>query len=292
MEVLLMSQYDIFTGLLKVFPLPVKKQDTVNFTFAFEHPKYEMLKMKYPIIDVAGNGDDFSKAVALLKWVSSNIYHMGNYSGSIPANAISYLDHAFGKDSSCGINCVGLSTVLSECLLSIGIKARKVFIMPCSPYDGDNHVVVQAYIKEMNKWVMFDPTLNAYISNEQGDYLSLIELRHHLADQTPVFFNREAKYNDDEWTEESAKSNIEYFAKNLFYFQMSETSTFSDENDPAGLISNRFITLCPNGFCPELARISNVEYRKRQYGEQPWMVQALESEKDSKYFFCSVTEFE
>jgi len=38
--------------------------------------------------------------------------------------------------------------------------------------------------------------------------------------------------------------------------------------------------------------ISNVEYRKRQYGEQPWMVQALEYEKDSKYFFCSATEFE
>jgi len=287
-----MNQYDIFSGLLKAFPLPVEKQDNVQFSFVFEHPKYEMLKTKYPIVDVAGNGDDFSKAVNLLNWVSNNIYHMGNYSGSIPANAISYLSHAFGKDSSHGINCVGLSTVLSECLLSIGIKARKVFIMPCSPYDGDNHVVVQAYIKEMDKWIMLDPTLNAYINNEQGDCLSLLELRHHLADQTPVFFNSEAKYNDDEWTDESAKLNIEYLAKNLFYFQLSEISTFNDESDPTGPTKNRFITLCPHGFNPKLVRISNVEYRKRQYGEQPWMVQALEYERDSKYFFCSATEFE
>jgi len=287
-----MSQYDIFTGLLKVFPLPVKKQDDVDFLFIFKHPKYEMLKAKYPIVDIAGNGDDFSKAVNLLNWVSSNIYHMGNYSGAIPANAISYLDHAFGKDSAQGINCVGLSTILSECLLSIGIKARKVFIMPCSPYDADNHVVVQAYIKEMGKWVMLDPTFNAYINNAQGDCLSLLELRHHLADQAPVFFNTDAKYNDEEWTEDSAKANIEYFAKNLFYFQLSEISTFSDENEPTGSAMNRFITLCPHGFSPKLVRISNVEYRRKQYGEQPWMVQALENEKDSKYFFCSSTDFE
>jgi len=287
-----MNQYDIFSGLLKVFPLPVEKQDTINFSFVFEHPKYETLKSKYPIVDVAGNGDDFSKTINLLNWVSSNIYHKGDYSSSIPANAISYLDYAFGKDNSHGINCVGLSTVLSECLLSIGIKGRKVFIMPCSPYDDDNHVVVQAYIKEMNKWVMFDPTLNAYINNEQGDYLSLLELRHHLANQIPVFFNREAKYNDDEWTDESAKANIEYLAKNLFYFQLSEISTFNDEGDPTGSTMNRYITLCPHGFNTKLVRISNVEYRKRRHGEQPWMVQALEYEKNSKYFFCSVTDFE
>jgi len=39
-----MNQYDIFSGLLKVFPLPVEKQDTINFSFVFEHPKYETLK--------------------------------------------------------------------------------------------------------------------------------------------------------------------------------------------------------------------------------------------------------
>ena len=287
-----MSQYDIYTGLLKAFPLPKGKQDTVNFAYVFEHPKFDLLKNKYPITDIAGNGDDFSKVVNLLNWVSSNIYHMGDYSGSIPPNTISYLDHAFGKDASHGINCVGLSTVLSECLLAIGIKARKVFIMPCSPYDGDNHVVAQAYIKEIGKWIMFDPTLNAYLNNEKGEYLSLLELRSHLADQSPIFFNKEAKYNDDEWTEESAKSNIEYLAKNVFYFQMSEINTFNEGDDPTSTTQNRFISLCPHGFNPKQVRISNVEYRNRIYGEQPWMKKALEYEKNSKYFFCSTEDFE
>ena len=287
-----MCRYDIFTGLLKAFPLPLEQRDVVDFSFDFGHLKYEVLKSKYPIVEVAGGGDDFSRAVNLLGWVAGNIYHKGNYSGSMPANAISYLDYAFGKDEAQGINCVALSTVLSDCLMAIGIKARKVFIMPCSPYDGDNHVVAEAYSKEMGKWVMLDPTLNAYFKNEQNNCLSLLELRQHLADQAHVFFNKEAKYNDKEWTEESAQSNIEYLAKNLFYFQLAEINTFNDENDPIDVTKNRVITLCPQGFNPKQTRISNVEYRKRKYGEQPWMAQVLEHEKTAKYFFCATPDFE
>ena len=110
---------------------------------------------------------------------------------------------------------------------------------------------------------MLDPTLNAYFSNEQGEYLSLLDLRYHLSNQTPVFFNSEAKYNDDIWTEESANEHIEYFAKNLFYFQTSEISTFN--NDVAG---NRLITVCPQGYNAKQIKLCNIEYRiKNIYGK-------------------------
>ena len=52
---------------------------------------------------------------------------------------------------------------------------------------------------------MLDPTLNAYITNDKGEYLSILELRNHLANQETVYFNKEAKYNDDKWTDESIK---------------------------------------------------------------------------------------
>ena len=289
---LTMSNYDVYTGILKVFPLPTEKRDTLHCTFNFTHPMYEELKSKYPIVDIAGAGDDFSKTKNLLHWVSNNIYHMSDYAGSIPANAIDYLSHAFKKDASFGINCVALSIILSECLLAIGIKARKVFMMPCSPYDGDNHVVVQAYIKEMKKWVMFDPTLNAVINNEKGEFLSLLELRQHLADQMPIFFNKEAKYNDDEWTEESAKANTEYFAKNLFYFHFSEVSTFNEENHPAGISNHRIINLCPQNYHPKDTVMTNLAYRKRLYGEQPWMKEAVKQINKLQYYFCATTDFE
>jgi len=284
--------YDIYTGLLKAFALPEEKKGDINFSYVNDHPKFDTLKNNYPIENIAGGGDDFSKAVNLLRWVSGHMYHKGDYAEKISQNALDLLEYAYDKDSSRGINCVGLATILAECFLAVGLKAGKVYIMPCSPYDGDNHVVTHAFIGEMNKWVMFDPTFNAYIANEQGEYLSLLELRSHLANQSPVFFNGEAKYNDDIWTDESARENTEYFAKNLFYFQTSEISTFDNHNAPG----NRFITLCPQGYDPKQVRLSNIEYRIKTHRDNPemkkWMEDWLESAKKDKYIYCSAVDFE
>ena len=280
--------FDIYTGLLKAFPMPVSANNNINFSYVYDHPKYEALKCKYPIEAIAGNGDDFSKAVNLLHWVSTHNYHKGDYGENIPQNALDLLNYSYDKDSSCGINCVGLARILSECLLAVGIQARQVFIMPCSPYDGDNHVVTNAFIKEANKWVMLDPTLNTYVVNEQGEYLSLLELRDHLANQEPIFFDKEAKYNDDAWTEESAKENTVYFAKNLFYFQTLEISTFGSDDSS----DNRFITLCPQGYNPKQVRLSNIEFRVRKWGDNPNMQKWKEGAEKEEYHFCSSTDFE
>ena len=280
--------YDIYTGLLKAFPLQQNGDGSLSLSYVYDHPKFAELKSKYPIESVAGNGGDFSKAVNLLHWVSGNIYHKGDYMNALPDNSLAYLDYALGRCIAQGINCVALSTVLAECLLSIGIKARKVFIMPCSPYDGDNHVVVNAYIKELGKWMMLDPTLNAYLSDEEGQILSILELRNHLANQEPVFFNKEAKYNDDEWTAESAKYNIEYLAKNLFYLNTTEISGFGDID----LRSQRFVTICPSGYDMKQAQLSNIEYRRKLYGEQAWMKEAIEHINQASFHFYGTTGFE
>ena len=282
-----LQRFDIYTGLLKAFSVFASGSDNINFSYIYEHHKYDALKSNYPIETIAGDGNDFSKAVKLLQWVSAHNYHKGDYRGSVPQNALDLLNYSYDKDSSCGINCVGLARILAECLLAIGIQARQVFIMPCSPYDGDNHVVTHVFIKEMSKWVMLDPTLNAYLSNEQGEPLSLLELRNAMANQEPVFFNKEAKYNDEIWSEESSLENTVYFAKNLFYFQTSEVSGSSDDNS-----GNRFITLCPQGYNPKQVRLSNIEFRVRKWGDNPNMQRWKEGAEKEEYYYCSVTDFE
>jgi len=280
--------YNIYTGLLKAFALPAAAKTATIFKHDHNHPKFNQLKTTYPIETTAGTSDDFTKAKNLLNWVSCHIYHKGNYSGSTSRNALDLLNSAFNKGSEHGINCVCLSVILTECLLAIGIKAKTVFIMPCSPYDGDNHCVTQAYITGINKWVMLDPTLNAYFTNQQEDYLSLLELRNCLANHEPVFFNKEAKYNDDTWTDETAKDNIEYFAKNLFYFQTHETHTFYTFEAP----SNRFITLSPQGYDPKQVGLSNIDYRIKTYGDNPNMQAWKEGAEKEEFNFCSTADFE
>ena len=280
--------YDIYTGLLKSFPLPIELNMKINFIHDNSHPKLNLLINNYPIEDIAGSGDDFSKAKKLLHWVSENIYHNGE-SGPIAKNSLSLLEYSFNKGIEKGINCVCLSIVLTECLLAIGLPAKKVFIMPCSPYDGDNHCVTQVYIREINNWVILDPTFNAYFNNEQGDYLSLLELRAHLANQEPIYFNDEAKYNDEIWgTAESAEQNIEYFAKNLFFFQSSEISTFDAGNMP----NNRIITLSPQGYDPKQRRLNNIVYRIKKSGDCQEMQTWKDNAEKEEYCYCSILDFE
>jgi hypothetical protein len=278
--------YDIYTGLLKMYPLPHENKSCVNFISDDNHPGFEKLKNTYPVENIAGNGNDFSKAKELLHWLFNHTYHKGDYSGGIANNSLDLLTYAYDKGLEFGINCVCLSKILTECLLAIGIYAKQVFIMPCSPYDGDNHCVTHVFLSELNKWVMFDPTLNAYFVNTEGKYLNLLEIRSHLSDQKPIFFNDEAKYNDDEWTDESANSNIEYYAKNTFYFQTPEKSTFGECSN------NRVITISPNGYDPKKRTLININYRMNTWGTNPNMEKWKEGAEKEKYTFCSTVDFE
>lgn len=67
--------YDIYTGLLKVFNLPTSDDTDVRFTYNNNHPKLNELKSIYSIASVTGDGDDLSRAISLLNWVSTHIYH-------------------------------------------------------------------------------------------------------------------------------------------------------------------------------------------------------------------------
>jgi len=283
--------YDIFCGLLKAFPLHsptlVSTQAIINFAYDNHCAKIDTLKSKYPLETIAGYGSDFAKAKNMLHWVSNHTYHNGYYASDVSSTALDLLAYAYDKGSDHGVNCAALSTILTECLLAIGLSARTVLLMPCSPYDGDNHVVTQVYCKEWQKWVMLDPTLNTYMSNENRDVLSVIELRNHLADQKPIYFNAEAQYNDEPWTTDSVKENTTYFAKNLFYLGAYEQSPFNDDAD-----SNRFVLLCPNGYDPKATRINNIEYRIRTQGDTPAMQKWLEHTKREEVYYCTPADFE
>lgn len=280
--------YDIYTGLLKAFSLHVDGDNEIRFTYDTGHSQLSQLKADYAIEAIAGAGDELSKAINLLHWVSATMYHKGDYAGSVPPDSLSLLHYAFKKGSACGINCVALSTILTDCLLAIGLPARKVYIMPCSPYDGDNHVVTHVYIQSLHKWIMLDPTFNAYFTNERGEYLSLLDIRHHLADQEPVFFNDEAKYNDEIWTAQSAQDSIEYFAKNLFYMQTMENSTFDEGNAPG----NRVIILSPQGYDLKQIRLSNIAYRIKKFGQNPHIQKWQEEVEKEELIYCTPGAFE
>jgi len=280
--------YDIFTGLLKSFPLPKCSATSVNFLYDIKHKKFNELRTHYPISDVAGNGSDIEKAVNLLNWVSANMYHYGQFNNSIELNSLDLLKYSFQNGNEKGINCVGLATILTECLLAVGMKARTVFILPCSPYDCDNHCVTHVYINNLDKWIMLDPTLNTAMKNEAGEYLSLLEIREHLANQQQIDFSEDANYNNMPWTAETTQENMRYFAKNVFYFTTYEMSSFGAET-----INSRNLIFAPLNYDVKQSEINNIKYRIKLYGDNPNMQTWLENTRysDDRHY-CSTNDFE
>ena len=137
----------------------------VVFEYDYDHPRLAELRDKYGLEGIAGEGDIQSKAVKLLNWVSGVTTHNGNYDNNVEQNSLALLEYAFSQGPEKGVNCYALSTILSEMYLSVGIQARALFLFPQNPNDMDNHVVVMAWIPEKGKWIMLDPSYNAYLSD-------------------------------------------------------------------------------------------------------------------------------
>ena len=278
--------YNIFTGILKMFSSFMESSDGVTLTCDNSNDKFTVLRDKYYLQEIAGNGDELSKTLNILFWLSDSVFHFGGAGECATFNSLDLLSYSYKKGANFGINCRGLATILTECLLSLGIAARTLYIHPFSPYDEDNHVVTLAFIKTLNKWIMLDPSYNSYVTDTKNNILDVFEIRHRLAEQKPIRFNKEANHNGEKLSEDSP-FYTEYLAKDLFYFETPECSKFGCDDDE----NNRIITICPKNFDVKTRNIYNVEYRIKKYGDSKNMNEWLKNTKENWVLYCSVDEF-
>lgn len=248
------------------------REESIKYLF---DDAYDDLKAAYPIESTAGEGDDFERAVRLLKWLSANTKHKGNYDNHIAPHAKPLLDYSFGNNEN-GINCAALSAALTEILLAVGIKARCVFMMPLSPYDSDNHVVVEAYSEKLGKWYMLDPTYGLYASYN-GVPQSIMEIRALLADGEKPEFNGDAHYNGEKY---DVEYTYDYYAKNMYWFFVNDIQGYS--RDDAVVLA-----IAPVGFDAKKFRLANIDYRIKLYGTNEFIEKWREDEERSAYIYVS-----
>ena len=208
---------------------PAYNAEPTNLIFTYEAPNspgLTKLRETYQLDQIAGAGSDFEKAKNLLKWVQVELRHDG--SGVLPAqhDALTLISSA--KSSGQGLNCRGMAIVLAETLLSVGIPARYVELNP-RDFSTESHVVTQAYLAELDKWVFFDPTYGAYFLNAAGQPLSLDEIRASLISGEPLFTNPEINYNGGPVDVDY----LNYLAKNLYHLASPQVSAFGIDTAPA-----------------------------------------------------------
>ncbi|MDE6061052.1 MAG: hypothetical protein K2G31_06260 [Clostridia bacterium] len=225
-----------------------------RITYRFDCPEFEVLKKEYKIQEIAGNGTSFEKAVNLTRFFAPRLVHDGNFDNHISCNALELLRYSLNKPS-CGINCLNKSKILQESCLALKIPARRVWIMPCSPYDMDNHVVTEIYDDTLSKWVMLDVTSNGYFIDAASVPLSVIEIRHKLALNEVCNFIKTVSECDKVFSDKEAESLYYemYFAKNSFWYAVEKNNGFGDDKEGLYCI--------PKGFNRYAWTKQNLEYK-------------------------------
>ena len=198
-----------------------------------DNPNLMALRKGFNLDSIAGQGNDVLKILNLLQWVHNLIPHDGNHDNPEVKNALSMINVCKKDDR--GLNCRGLALVLNECYLAMGIKSR---IVTCYPkdilkIDPDCHVINSVYSESLKKWLWIDPTYNAFVMNENGEMLSIEEVRERLINEKTLILNPNANWNNKQTqTKEGYLKN--YMAKNLYMLECPATSEYNMETHREG----------------------------------------------------------
>ena len=199
----------------------------------------------FKLDSVAGQGDELSKIINLLHFAHDNIRHDGSNQAFAELDAIDLYNYykATGK----GVNCRQLAISLCEMYLSMGIPARYVTCMPADSLDYECHVINTVWSSQLQKWLYIDPTMDAWVTDENGTLLSIAEVRERLINDQPLVLCETANWNHE--SQQTKEYYLEtYMAKNLYYFVCKKLNRFNPEslyrnNDPAD-----DVRLIPVGF--------------------------------------------
>ena len=190
------------------------------------------------------NATTWEKAIAIGKFVSSNIPHANQRKWPKDVNAIGLWEYI--KDVEPAFNCRLHSIFAFELFLSSDIKARYITCMSQDKDDPDCHVVNEVWLPELNKWAMVDTDMGGhYVTDKNGTPLSLQEMReHYISGEKMLIYPAFGKAQKD-------KDYYAYMAKNTYWFSCWGTlSYYQEDYKVEGIDRNSYVNLIPSGYTP------------------------------------------
>ena len=210
-----------------------------------ESKNLRMVREYFKLDSVAGQGGELSRIINILHFAHDQIRHDGGNRAYVEMDAIDIYNYC--KATGKGVNCRQLALSLSEMYLSMGIPARYVTCMPADPDDYECHVINTVWSRELNKWLYIDPTMDAWVTDENGMMLSIAEVRERLINDMPLLLCETANWNHETaQTKEHYLDN--YMSKNLYYFVCKRVNRFNAESMYRDGDPRDDIQLVPVGF--------------------------------------------
>jgi hypothetical protein len=246
-----------------------------DFTYeAATDPNLVALKTAFNLDSIAGEGTDVSKIINLMEWVHYLIPHDGSKGNPEVKNAMSLITECRRDKRS--LNCRGLAILLNEVYLAEGFKSRFVTCLPKNIADNDCHVITMVWSTSLNKWLWMDPTFMAYVMNEDGELLSIEEVRDRLVHNKPIILNPDANRNHA--TTQTKSDYLGYYmSKNLYKLECPIASEYNYETYAEGK-ARKYIALVPGTVAPK------AEIKKDKNGAE---VYATYYTNNPKYFWAA-----
>ena len=196
----------------------------------------------------ASQKSTWEKALDIAVFVAKNIPHNNQKEMLVERNAITLWEYS--RRNKNGFNCRWHATILSELLLSIGIRNSFVTCLPYDKEDGDCHVVNIVWLPELNKWAMLDCDFTQYVTDDNNVPLSLEEMREYIQTGKDFTVNILPGFEDSWVAKPSGKKYLQaYWAKNLYWFTLYSVYAFDLEGtlnpDGTRTYSNLYTCLVP-----------------------------------------------
>ena len=205
-----------------------------KMSFGYSYKELDDLKKFLPKEFFDQKKYEFKKMIRLMLWVHNYLIPGENATPIHPFNCINILEKT--RTEKIKSNCWMFAVVLNEIFLSFGYKSRMIRCMPFDLRFNDCHCVVQAYVQEYRKWVMFDAAFGAYYTDDQRKPLNLKEIRECIIISKKMYTPlTPLKYS---------KELLNYWTKNIFRFETYAMSKFNLEEDSDAII----YSLLPTGY--------------------------------------------
>ena len=247
-----------------------EQSDTLNLPHFLYEPQTNArlrdVRTYFKLDSIAGNGDEISKILNIMYWIHNNIRHDGSNYALSDFNAIDL--YHYHKATGKGINCRHLAIALNGMYLSMGWKSRYVTCLPKDENDQDCHVINCVWVDSLQKWIWIDPTFAAYVKDENGNLLSISEVRERLIDDRPLVLNEDANWNNqNKQTKEAYLMN--YMAKNLYWLQVPVNSIFNPESRYRNNV-NEYVSLLPIGYTrSNMKTIGTITHDNEYFWQKP-----------------------
>jgi hypothetical protein len=159
----------------------------VDVTFAYAAPTDEnlaRLRKLYDLDAIAGQGPEAERIINLMRWVYQLTGHADEPEIPKELNAFNLIRLA--KDEHMQINCYMKTVILNEVYLAMGWPSRQTHLLPYAKEEEESHFVTSVYAPGLGKWIMMDPDMGAYLTDEKGTILGVSEIRKRMIADRPL----------------------------------------------------------------------------------------------------------